>query len=275
MAVNLAEKYASKLDQVFTAGSYTDAYVNKKYDFDGVKTINVYTATTVAPTNYLAQGTGDRYANAAGNVELQDVVTPYTLTNDKSFKIVIDRFNAEGSMNAKRAGEVLKAEMDEQVIPMIDADRIAAVSAGATAASNVVTATANAYDDFCAMSVFLDEAKAPQSGRVCWVTPAAYNAIKSQITTTVNASEYNGKLLGKGFVGELDGCAVVKVPTSYFPSGDSMVMAHKDAILGAKKITSTRVITDSELVDGSILVGRFVFGSFVLNGKKEAVAARH
>lgn len=29
MAVNLATKYASKLDQLFTAGSYTDRYVNK------------------------------------------------------------------------------------------------------------------------------------------------------------------------------------------------------------------------------------------------------
>lgn len=33
--VNLAEKYSSKLDQLFTAGSYTDRYVNKKYDFTG------------------------------------------------------------------------------------------------------------------------------------------------------------------------------------------------------------------------------------------------
>lgn len=33
--VNLATKYSSKLDQLFTAGSYTDRYVNKKYDFTG------------------------------------------------------------------------------------------------------------------------------------------------------------------------------------------------------------------------------------------------
>ena len=35
MTVNLATKYASKLDQLFVHGSYTDAYVNKNYDFTG------------------------------------------------------------------------------------------------------------------------------------------------------------------------------------------------------------------------------------------------
>lgn len=37
MAVNLATKYASQLDQIWTHASYTDNWINKKYDFDGVK----------------------------------------------------------------------------------------------------------------------------------------------------------------------------------------------------------------------------------------------
>lgn len=36
-AVNLAIKYAPQLDQQFTHASYTDNWINKKYDFDGVK----------------------------------------------------------------------------------------------------------------------------------------------------------------------------------------------------------------------------------------------
>lgn len=36
-SINLASKYSAQLDQVFTAGSYTDRYVNRKYNFDGVK----------------------------------------------------------------------------------------------------------------------------------------------------------------------------------------------------------------------------------------------
>ena len=271
MGVNLASKYSSQLDQVFTAGSYTDRYVNRKYNFDGVKTVNVYTVTTVAPSDYNRENTGDRFG---GNNELQDVVTSYQLTNDKSFKLVIDRGNYEQGALAKKAGEVMRAEMEEQVIPMIDANRLSKAAIGAAAASQYYAPTANdGYGDVLKMSAALDEAKAPISGRVLWVTPAFYNAIKKQITTNVEASGYNDKLIGRGFVGELDGVPVVKVPTSYFPSNTSAIMVHRDALLGAKQIMNTRIITDSELVDGTILLGRFIFDSFVLNGKKKAVAA--
>ena len=271
MTVNLAQKYADKLDQQFTAGSYTDRYVNKKYSFDGVKTVNVYTVTTVQPSNYDRENTGDRFG---GNNELQDIYTPYTLSNDKSFKLVIDRGNYEQQALAKKAGEVMRAEMEEQVIPMIDADRLLAAGIGAAAASQYYAPTANdGYGDVLKMSAALDEAKAPVAGRVLWVTPSFYNAVKKQITTNVEASGYNDKLLGRGFVGELDGVPVVKVPTSYFPAGTNAIMVHRDALLGAKQIMNTRIITDSELVDGTILLGRFIFGSFVLKGKEKAVAS--
>ena len=271
MAVNLADKYSDKLDQQFTAGSYTDRYVNKKYTFDGVKTVNVYTVTTVAPSNYDRTNTGDRFG---GNNELQDIYTPYTLNNDKSFKIVIDKGNYEQQALAKKAGKVMRAEMEEQVIPMIDADRLLAAAIGAAAVSQYYAPTANdAYGDILKCSAALDEAKAPVANRVLFVAPTFYNSIKKQITTTVEASGYNDKLLGRGFVGELDGVPVVKVPTSYFPSNTSAIMVHRDALLGAKQIMNTRIITDSELVDGTILLGRFIYGSFILNGKKKAVAA--
>ena len=270
-SVNLATKYSSKLDQLFTAGSYTDRYINKKYDFTGAKTVEVYTVTTVAPSNYDRTNTGDRFG---GNNELEDVITAYTINNDKSFKIAIDDGNYEQGALAKKAGEVMRAEMEEQVIPMIDANRLLKAAIGAAAASQYYSPTANdAYGDVLKMSAALDEAKAPIAGRVLWVSPTFYNAIKKQITTTVLGSGYNDKLLGRGFVGELDGVPVVKVPTSYFPSNTSAIMVHRDALLGVDQIKTTRIISDSELVDGKVLVGRFIFDSFILNGKKNAVAA--
>ena len=270
MAVNLAQKYSSVLDQVFTAGSYTDKYVNKKYDFDGVQTINVYTVTTVEPTDYKRSDTGDRFG---GNNELQNIVTPYTLNNDKSFKLVIDRGNYEQTALAEKAGAVMKAEMEERVIPMIDADRFKAAAAGATAVSQAITAGSNAYTDILKAEAFLDEDKAPVEGRVLFVTPGYYNTIKTYITTTMQADAYNSKLISRGFVGELDGIPVVKVPTSYFPTKTNAILWHRDALLGAKQIMNTRIKTDSELVDGTLLLGRFIYGSFVLNGKKKSVAS--
>lgn len=270
-SINLATKYSSKLDQLFTAGSYTDRYINKKYDFTGAKTVEVYTVTTVDPTNYDRTNTGDRFG---GNNELEDVITAYTIGNDKAFKIAIDDGNYEQQALAKKAGEVMRAQMEEKVIPMIDANRLLKAAVGAAAVSQYLSPTANdAYGDVLKMNEKLDECKAPISGRVLWVTPAFYNNIKKQITTTVLGSGYNDKLMGRGFVGELDGVPVVKVPSSYFPTNTSAIMVHRDALLGVEQIKSTRIITDSELVDGKVLVGRFIFDSFILNGKKNAVAA--
>lgn len=270
MAVNLAKKYSSQLDQIWTHASYTDNWVNKKYDFTGVDTVCVYTATTVAPTDYNRSGTGDRFG---GNAELQDTVATYQITKDKAFKIAIDRGNFEQGMRAKKAGEVMKYQMNEQIIPMIDKDRLATVAAGAIAVSQAHTATTDAYQDTLKLNEDLDECKAPLEGRVLWVNPAEYNLIKTAITTNILASGYNDKLVGKGFVGELDGVPVVKVPTSYFPTGVKALMTHRDSLLGVRQVTETRIITDSEFVSGSILLGRFIFGSFILKGKEKGVAA--
>lgn len=270
MAVNLATKYASQLDQIWTHASYTDNWINKKYDFDGVDTVKVYTVTTVAPGDYSRTSTGDRFG---GNNELQDTIATYQITNDKAFKIAIDRGNYEQGMRAKKAGEVMRYEMNEQIIPMIDKDRLATATAGATAVSQSVTATTDAYQDTLKLNEYLDECKAPLEGRVLWVTPAEYNLIKTAITTNILASGYNDKLVGKGFVGELDGVPVVKVPTSYFPAGVKAILCHRDALLGVRQVTETRIVTDSEFVSGSILLGRFIFGSFILKGKENGVAA--
>lgn len=270
MAVNLATKYSSKLDQIWYHASYTDNWINKKYDFDGVATVKVYTVTSVVPGNYSRTSTGDRFG---GNTELQDTIATYTLTNDKSFKIAIDRGNFEQGMRAKKAGEVMRVEMNEQIIPMIDADRLATAAAGATAVRQAVTATSDAYADILKANEYLDECKAPLEGRVFFVTPAEYNGIKSVITTQILASGYNDKLVGKGFVGELDGVPVVKVPTSYFPAGVKAIVLHRDALLGVRQITETRIKTDSEFVSGSLLLGRFIFGSFILKGKEKGVAS--
>ena len=267
---NLATKYSSKLDQIWTHASYTDAWINKKYDFDGVATVKVYTATSVDPTDYNRASTGDRYG---GNNELQDTIATYTLTKDKGFKIAIDRGNFEQGMRAKKAGEVMRIEMNEKIIPMIDMDRLATAAAGATAVSQAITMGTDFYQDVMKANEYLDECKAPLEGRVLFVTPAGYTKIKTAITTTVLATEYNNKLVGKGFVGELDGVPVVKVPTSYFPAGVMAILVHRDALLGVRQITETRIITDSELVSGSVLVGRFIFGSFILSAKKNGVAS--
>lgn len=273
MTVAIADKYSSKMDLAFAHGSYTDKFVNRDYDFDGVQTINVVTPTTVATSNYDRTSTGDRFG---GNAELQDTVATYQLANDKCFKIAIDRGNYLQGGLAKKAGQVLRAEMDEQVIPEIDGDRIATAAAAATTNGQAVSYTlgsGNAYEAVLEASAKLDEAKAPMNDRVMFVIPAFYNKIKGDITTGVYATGYNDKLVPRGFVGELDGMAVVKVPSTYFPANTLAVLWQKKAVLGARQIHKTDIIENSENVDGAVLRGRFIYDTFVLDAKKKAVAS--
>ena len=68
--------------------------------------------------------------------------------------------------------------MEEKVIPTIDANRLLAAAQGAQAVSQYYAPTSNdAYGDVLKMSAALDEAKAPLSNRVLWVSPAFYNFI--------------------------------------------------------------------------------------------------
>lgn len=232
--------------------------------------MKAYTVTTVAPTDYDRTSTGDRFG---GNNELQDTVATYTLTKDKGFKLAIDRGNFEQGERAKKAGEVMKYQMNEQIIPMIDMDRLAAAAAGATAVSQIVPLSTDNYEDTLDLGVYLDECKAPLEGRVLFVSPSFYKGIKLGIVKEVEATGYNDRLLSKGYVGTLDGVPVVKVPTSYFPAGVKAILIHRDSLLGVRQITETRIKTDSEFVSGAILLGRFIFGSFILEGKKLGVAA--
>lgn len=272
MGVNLAQKYSGKMDLAFSHGSYTESFVNKDYDFDGVKTVNVYTPTTVALSDYDRTATGDRFG---GNNELQDTVATYTLANDKSFKIAIDAGNYKQGAFAKKAGEVLQAEMNEQYIPDVDKNRFAKAVAAAKTNSQTVayTKALGAYTSVLNAQAFLDEGQAPAVHRAIFVTPAFYNLIKGDITTGIHASGYNDKLLPRGFVGELDGMSVIKVPSSYFPEKTHAIIWQKKALLGANQIKKVTIKTDSELVDGAVLYGRFIYDAFVLEAKKKGVAA--
>ena len=165
--------------------------------------------------------------------------------------------------------------MDEQVIPEIDTDRLATAAAAAAANSQAVSYSEadGAYKAVLDAQAYLDEAKAPTSDRVMFVTPAFYNLIKADITTGVYANGYNDKLVPRGFVGELDGMTVVKVPSTYFPANTCAIIWQKKAVLGARQIHKTDIREDSELVDGAVLTGRFIYDTFVLDAKKKAVAS--
>ena len=91
MAVNLATKYSDKIATAFTHASYVKGNTSSAYDFTGVKTLKIYTPTTVPEVDYTRDG-ANRYG---APVEMQDTVQEMKMTQDKAFSLTIDKGNNE------------------------------------------------------------------------------------------------------------------------------------------------------------------------------------
>jgi N4-gp56 family major capsid protein len=270
MAVNLASKYSQQVDERFKLKSLTDAATHQDYDWDGVKTVNVYSIATSAMNDYVRTGTG-RYGVAA---ELDDTVATYTLAKDRSFTFTIDQGNRKDSMNVREAGKALARQHDEVVVPEIDIYRLTKWDAAAVANSGVPTATnitaSNAYTSFLQATAYLDDNKVPQEGRIAFVRPSFYNFLKLD-PTFLKASDMGQKMLINGQVGEVDGVKIVKVPSSYFPAKTPFIIVHKSAMCAPKKLQDYKIHENPPGINGNLVEGRIYYDAFILDSRKKAV----
>ena len=122
MSINPTTKFSDKIDERFSIRSLTDAYAGHNYDFDGAKTVKIYSVDSV-PTRVYTRSGMNRYGNP---VELGDTVQELQLTQDRAFTFTVDRGNASDQMNLKHAAQRLRVNWDEVVTPEIDRYRLKA-----------------------------------------------------------------------------------------------------------------------------------------------------
>lgn len=270
MAVNLASKYSSNVDERFKLKSLTEAATHQDYDWDGVKTVNIYNVSTVALNDYTRSGSG-RYGVPA---ELDDTVTAFTLSQDKAFTFTIDKGNQKDSMNIRDAGKALARQNDEVVVPTIDKYRLTKWDAAAVANSGVPTATnittSNAYSSLLQAQAYLDDNLVPVDGRIAFVTPGYLNKIK-QDSTFLKASDLGQQKLINGQVGEVDGVAIVKMPTTYFPAKTPFIIVHKSAMCAPKKLQDYKIHQDPPGINGNLVEGRIYYDAFILPSRVKAI----
>lgn len=268
MAVNVAEKYRPLLDDRFTHESFTEQAAGKEFDWDGVATINVWTADQVTINDYSRTAAGNRFGTPT---ELGDTKAIYTLDNDKSFSFTIDKGNATEQFNVKKANQRLKAVWDEQMTPLIDATRLAAwgtdagtkVTAAAPTKSTIVEAimTGNAV---------LSNNLVPRKNRFIFIGETLFVAAK--LSDQIHYSDSMATEAYKnGLMGYLDGCGVIAVPDSYMPANANFLIKYKEATADPIKLKSMRVHIDPPGIDGDLCEGRMIFGAFVRAPKAKGV----
>lgn len=273
MGVNLATKYAKKVDERFKSKSLTESFINREYDWEGAKTIKVWSIPTVALNNYSRTGT-NRYGTPN---ELEDTVEDYTLTQDKSFTFTIDKGNNVDQMNIKGAGKALQREIDEVIVPTKDIYRLGKIAAAAVANSGTATAAVNktnAYEKFLAGQTYLDNNKVPVSGRIAAISASFYALIK-QDSSFVKNGDLSQKMLVNGQVGEIDGVKLVKVPDSYLPANCSFIITHPSVTVAADKLAEYKVHDNPPGINGNLVEGRVYYDAFVLDAKKNGCYAHY
>ena len=270
MAVNLATKYSDKIATAFTHASYVKGNTSSAYDFTGVKTLKIYTPTTVPEVDYTRDG-ANRYG---APVEMQDTVQEMKMTQDKAFSLTIDKGNNLDQMNVKGAGRMLRLQLQERTTPAADkyalqqyvklAGTVMGISAKPTK-SNVVSTI---FD----MGQAMDDAQVPEEDRYLYMTAEMYKLVCISDEFT-KLDGLGSKSIPRGVCGSIDNFTIVKVPAGYLPESCFMLACYKGSVLFPYKIQDTKIHEDPMGVSGNVLEGRHYYDAFVLGAKCMGVVA--
>ncbi len=210
MASNLISKYVPILDEVYKKGLLTG-------DLEGNQALvrESTQANAILLPKVSTQGLAD-YDKSTGFVSGTANLTweTHTFSQDRGREFTID--NADNMETAGVAFSALGADfISTNVVPETDAYRFAelADAAGTAAYAALAAGTVDAAIDTAAG--VLDEANVPEEGRILYVSPTVYKAIKQ--SDAFSRDLQPGQAPNKNF-GTYDNMKVVKVPQSRFYS---------------------------------------------------------
>lgn len=269
MAMNLASKYSNKVVERFYTKSKTQKGLNTDYDWNGVKTVTVYSVATSTMNDYTRTGSS-RYGTPA---ELANTKQDLTLAKDRSFTFTIDKGNLTESQYVMEAGKALARQIREVVTPEIDTYRLATWAAATnthTTGTAVALSSSNAYTKFLAAQETLDDDEVPSEGRICYVTPATYNFLKLD-DNFILASDVAMEKRINGQVGEIDGVAIVKVPTSWMPTNTGFILIHPSCSCSPMKLEDYKIHDNPPGISGKLVEGRVIYDCFVFDTLGEAI----
>ena len=266
MAVNYAEKYASVIDEKFSEESRTAAAVNDDYDFTGVNKVNVYSIPAVELQDYDISAQSNRYGTP---VELGSEVQTMELSQDKSFTFTIDRRN---NTDTQMQINALARQIRDVIAPTVDKYRLKKLveSAPAENIKEEEITKDTAYTAFLDASMKLIDAHIPSAGRVSFVSPAYYKAIKLDKSFTSTGDKAQ-EIAVKGAVGMIDGTAIIVTPTDYLPERVNFIITHKSAMTSPIKIADYKQHENPQGINGWLVEGRIYYDAFVLKNKKSAI----
>lgn len=270
MAINLATKYSDKIAEVFTKSSFIRGKVSNAYDLTGVKTLKIYTPITVSEVDYKRSG-DNRYGEGT---EMQDTVQEMTMTQDKAFKLTIDKGNNVDQMNIKAAGRMLQLQLREQSTPAADkyAFKKFAMYAGKIMTVNSKPTKSNIVSTIFDMGQAMDDALVPEDNRYLYMTAEMYKLVCTS-DEFIAIDKLGEKSISRGECGDIDNFRIVKVPAGYLPDNCFMLATYKQSVIMPYKIQDTKIHQDPPGISGNLIEGRHYYDAFVIGAKAMGVVA--
>lgn len=272
MAINLATKFAPYTDEQFTTESKKALLTNQDFDWTGAHTVKIYKVSTAAMNDYGRTGPASGNWSCYGPLASLNATTEeFTLTKDRSFIFSIDKLDMDETVSQLAAASALARQTREVVIPEVDTYVYGVMCTGAgTKPTAKALTSSNIYTEILAASQTLDEAEAPESGRVLVVTPATYLLMK-QCKDIVMETDVGNDLRLKGVIGILDGMTVQKIPAARLPETFGFMVAHPSATVAPTKLEDFNIHEKTVYNSGAVVTGRICYDAFVLDNKKKAI----
>ena len=273
-AIHFSEKYKQGLMEGFDKASETDALFSHDLDteFSGVKTVHVTSIKTEKMQDYdrsKSVGTGSRFGETK---EVGDEVQTFTMTQDKSLSLSIDKGNNKEQFNMKKAGAVMKAHRDEQIVPERDKYRLTkwATDAGIHEELTAAPSKTTIVSQIIGLHNKMLDAGVPE--QITLVISRTYLPDLKLSSEWTALDSLGGKTLPKGFIGEFDGMPVKPMTSKKMPANVPFMLLYKGSIIAPSKIETFKAHVDPPGLSGDLLEFRMLYDAFVLGKKANGVA---
>lgn len=270
--VTASEVYAPVIDQPFDDESYTKELEgnNDTIKFEkGSKTVKVRTVVTAgAVTNHDATQTVS--TQIAGITNVDSTLNTYTLDQQKDIKQFLDRTLIATNNSITEGGKVLSAIVSEQLVPMIDAYRLAVLAGIAATTGQQVTASSDGFADVLKLRAFLVNA------RLYGKTPLMYvnTTTSAGIISSQKLNPYTPgleKSIRTGDIGMLAGAKVKEVPADLFPAKTGAILVNPE-IVSAPRFLDDSKVGESPMAFGALVLCLYMYTCVVSKPRQKGVA---
>lgn len=272
--IHYSEQYKKGLLDSFHKASETDDMFSHDLDmeFSGVRTVHVTSIQTEKLQDYdrgKEVGTGSRYGRTK---EVGNEVQTFTMTQEKSLSLSIDKGNNKETMDQAKVGKVMKAHRDERIIPEVDKYRLSkwAKDAGIHEELAAAPTKSTIVSQILELHNKMLDAGVPDQLQLS--VSRTYMPTLKLSTEWAGLDSLGGKTLPKGSIGEFDGMATKPMSSKRMPANVPFMITFKGSLIAPMKINDFKGHVDPPGLSGDLLEFRMMHDAFVLGKKSNGVA---